>query len=151
MVNEYPERFSSLNEANKTVKSVVDQVHSIVHDLYQAYENEYSIFCPMSQCFELYGLDFLIDDNFNVVFLEANPGPDFKQTGQRLQHVITRLWEQTFRLVVDSNVLIPSDKLSFLDYEKYFESYHDQLFPDFSLVYNKEWSVASLKSGLSLN
>ena len=39
------------------------------------------MFSPLPGCFEHFGLDFLVDEDFHVWFLEANPGPDFKQVG----------------------------------------------------------------------
>eukprot|EP01034_Spumella_vulgaris_P045608 gene45608-56821_t len=39
----------------------------------------------MANCYELYGLDFMVDNNMAVSLLEVNPGPDFKQTGDRLR------------------------------------------------------------------
>ncbi len=131
---------------------VVNQIHSIVHDLFAAYENEYSIFCPMSNCFELYGLDFLIDEDWTVSLLETNPGPDFKQTGDRLKTIIANLWEETFRIVIDSNLLSPhKDTMTHEEYDTIYSSYWQSLAPDFSLVYSKEWSVSNIKSGLSFS
>ena len=57
------------------------------------------MFAPLSHCFELYGVDFLVDDTFQVHLLEANPGPDFKQTGGRLKAVIENLIEVTLATV----------------------------------------------------
>lgn len=132
---------------------IKSQIHTIIHDLFAAYENEYSIFCPMSNCFEIYGLDFLIDDDWNVSLLETNPGPDFKQTGDRLKTSIANLWEETFRIVIDSNLLAPKQEPSITheEYDRIYQSYWKSVAPDFSLVYSKEWSVSSIKSGMSFS
>lgn len=37
---------------------------------------------------ELYGFDFMVDARCKVYLIEANPGPDFGQTGQRLKHIV---------------------------------------------------------------
>jgi len=68
----------------QVVPTIISHVHQIIHDLFSAFENEYTVFSPMSNCFELYGLDFLVDQTFGLHLLEINPGPDFKQTGNRL-------------------------------------------------------------------
>lgn len=116
----------SYNEALEIVEKIRIDIRMIVKDLFSAFENEYTIFSPMSNCFELFGLDFLVDGDFNVTLLEVNPGPDFKQTGNRLRKVIVELWEQTISLVIDKSN----------------ES------KDFTLVYDNELSVSSIKGGL---
>ena len=97
-------------------------------DVFRAYENEYTIFCPMSNCFELFGLDFLVDEDFRVYLLEVNPGPDFKQTGARLKHVIGRLFEQCLELVLNA-----TDESA-----------------DMTRVYANEWSIAAHKGGMRM-
>lgn len=60
---------------------------------------EPTVFAPLPHCFELYGVDFMIDDHYGVHLLEANPGPDFKQTGGRLKRVIQELIDTTMNIV----------------------------------------------------
>ena len=38
------------------------QVHTITAELFAAFENEYTVFAPMPNCFELFGLDFVVDE-----------------------------------------------------------------------------------------
>lgn len=45
----------------------------------QAFRGEFAVFSPLPGCFEHFGLDFMVDEDFHVWLLEANPGPDFKQ------------------------------------------------------------------------
>lgn len=151
-MTEYKNRFPTQASADEGVKKIRSQIHEIVHDLFSAYENEYSIFCPMANCFELYGLDFLVDEDLNVHFLEVNPGPDFKQTGGRLRSVITQLWEQCARIVLDGQLLFPVNDtvLSHQELDERLAKYWQEMTPDFTLVYSKEWSVSQLKGGMSL-
>jgi D-alanine-D-alanine ligase-like ATP-grasp enzyme len=72
---------NDINIANNIKNKILNDIHSIINELFSAFENEYSIFCPMTHCFEIFGLDFMVDNNFQVFLLEVNPGPDFKQTG----------------------------------------------------------------------
>jgi Tubulin-tyrosine ligase family len=60
-----------------------------------------TVFSPLPGCFEHFGLDFMLDTAHNVWLLEANPGPDFKQTGAALKTVIAGLIEDTLRICVD--------------------------------------------------
>lgn len=85
----------------------------------------------------------------NVSLLEVNPGPDFVQTGDRLRNVIVQLWEQTFRVVVDTPVLWSS---SFSSFDQWWSEIGQDHVKDFRMVYSKEWSVSKLQgeTGLTL-
>ncbi len=161
-------RINSLAEAEAIVGDIRRDIREITGELFAAYENEYSIFCPMGNCFELYGLDFMVDSAFNVSLLEVNPGPDFKQTGQRLHCVIANLWEQVFRLVVDTPVLDPSishcsTTSSDRNCSRHSAQEQEEVgvapvvgqaaprCPDLTCVYSKEWSVSKLNGGLSFS
>jgi hypothetical protein len=98
---EYSHLFPTRESAVQQTQSIISSMKEIIHDLFAAYENEYSIFTPMSHCYELYGLDFIINENFELSFLEANPGPDFQQTGNRLSLIIEDLFEELTRLLID--------------------------------------------------
>ncbi|ODV93422.1 hypothetical protein PACTADRAFT_52014 [Pachysolen tannophilus NRRL Y-2460] len=50
-------------------------------------------FQPIPNAFEIYGIDFLVDENLNCYLLEVNSYPDFKQTGEDLKTVISGLFE----------------------------------------------------------
>lgn len=64
---------------------------------------EFSGFMPMANAFELFGLDFLVTEDFQVVLLEVNCRPDVKQTGSRLGTIIDDLMEGTVQLAVDAH------------------------------------------------
>ncbi len=121
-----------VNDSENICVGILRQIKDIVRDLFSAFENEYTIFAPMSNCFEVYGLDFISDSDYNIYLLEANPGPDFKQTGDRLREIIVDLWEGICKVVLDP----PLDK-----------SVDDN--SSFSMVYEKEWSTSNL-SGMKL-
>lgn len=50
----------SLQQADDIKESILGQVHAITRDVFAAFENEYTIFSPLHNCFELFGLDFLV-------------------------------------------------------------------------------------------
>lgn len=89
-------------ELNHELKNVVyEQVKKCVGELFECMAYEPTVFQPLSNAFELYGLDFLIDSNYRVLFLEANAFPDFKQTGDGLNDLIDRLFYQTIAVACD--------------------------------------------------
>jgi tubulin---tyrosine ligase len=132
MSTEYPQILEEAGGNVKLLSNIRKKIHKITKELFCAFENEYTVFSPMANCFELYGLDFMVDEELNVSFLEANPGPDFKQTGGRLKKLIMQLWEQTLTIVVDQvDPLVNA--------------------PTFTKVYDQEASVSKLGGGLSFN
>ena len=60
-------------------------------------------FQPRANCFELFGFDFMLDPEWNVVLLEANAEPDLSKAGAQLQHVVDHIVEETVALTLDSN------------------------------------------------
>lgn len=152
MQKKRPEQCPDLASATAAVQDIRAQIHAITADVYGAYENEYSIFCPMSNCFEVYGLDFMVDEDLQVHFLEVNPGPDFKQTGERLSGLIGQLWEQISAIVVDTGLIHPSVTAGARSHAEVDAALGPQWATqarDFTKVYSKEWSAAKHKGGMS--
>ncbi|CAM9146537.1 unnamed protein product, partial [Phaeothamnion confervicola] len=85
-------------EARRRVAGLLADMRRLSAELFAAFRGEFAVFCPLPHCFEQFGLDFMVDENFQVWLLEANPGPDFRQTGRRLQHVIADLMDATVRV-----------------------------------------------------
>jgi tubulin---tyrosine ligase len=83
--------FHSIGRANDAIRATIDKMGAITGELFRAYKGEFGVFAPIDGCFEHYGLDFLVDDEWNVLLLEVNPGPDFKQTGSKLELLIENL------------------------------------------------------------
>ena len=135
--------------AEKILNSIREKINCVTHDLFSCFDNEYTIFAPMSNCFEVYGLDFMVDESFEVYLLEVNPGPDFKQTGGRLQEVIVQLWEQISGLIFDSPEILVTHKG--LDESSIRVPVGDQIPKDMTLVYTKEWSASKMQGGMKLN
>jgi hypothetical protein len=139
--------------AERFVGRIRENINAVTAALFSAYENEYSIFCPMTGCFEVFGLDFLVDGSSSQVhLLEVNPGPDFKQTGDRLKGVIAELWEDILRVTIDSGALFDiEDSNPSIDQDQRFRAAEDSgILRCLQLVYSKRWSVATIRGGMSL-
>lgn len=152
--NDDLDKFPTLSSAESVVSELRNQINQITSELFSAYENEYTIFAPLSNCFEVYGLDFLVDQDFNAVFLEVNPGPDFKQTGDKLKTVIEALFEQTCELILDRDILTSSRTTGPAVKNECGElalTVGEYATKDFKLVYDKEWSVSRMSGGFSFN
>jgi tubulin---tyrosine ligase len=83
--------FDTEKLAADAIRATISKMESITGELFSAYKGEFGVFAPINGCFEQYGLDFLVDDQWNVFLLEVNPGPDFKQTGNKLESLIENL------------------------------------------------------------
>eukprot|EP00904_Undaria_pinnatifida_P005495 jgi/Undpi1/2075/HiC_scaffold_12.g05461.m1 len=106
MVGELERQGRSSEDALAKVDAIAADVRALTVDLFRAFRGEFAVFSPLPGCFEHFGLDFMVDEDFHVWLLEANPGPDFKQarlrdTGSRLKHVIGDLVEDTMRICLD--------------------------------------------------
>ena len=71
LIRDYPAQFSDLQSATTQVETIRSSINTITSELFRAFENEYTVFSPMANCFEIYGLDFMLDDQFNVSLLEV--------------------------------------------------------------------------------
>jgi tubulin--tyrosine ligase len=80
---------------------IYDQVKECVGKVFECLFYEPTVFQPLENAFELYGFDFLVDQNMNTFFLEANAFPDFKQTGDSLNDLIDCLFYQTVAVACD--------------------------------------------------
>ena len=70
--------------------------------------------------------------------IQVNPGPDFKQTGGKLQRIIMELWEEICILILDEN---KSEN----------HPMNDICPNNMELVYSKEWSASKFEGGMKMN
>ena len=87
-------------KAKEVTTKILKDMKNITGELFSAYKGEFGVFAPIDGCFEHYGLDFVVDENYNVYLLEVNPGPDFKQTGSALCSVISGLMGDTIDVAI---------------------------------------------------
>lgn len=50
-------------------------------------------FQTLPNAFEVFGLDYLVDEQGTAWLLEVNAFPDFRQTGDELKGLVRSLWE----------------------------------------------------------
>ena len=53
-------------------------------------------------CFELFGYDFIIDEDFNTWMIEVNTNPCLEESSSILKMLLPRMVEDMLRLTVDS-------------------------------------------------
>lgn len=73
--------------------AIFDSIKAITLDLFQAAHTVDKInFQAMPNSLEIFGVDFLVNDDYSVKLLEVNSYPDFKQTGDELKKIIYDLF-----------------------------------------------------------
>ncbi|KAL2876927.1 hypothetical protein SGCOL_007755 [Colletotrichum sp. CLE4] len=84
-----------------TADGIFERICNITGEIFEAAAREMTIhFQPLSNAFEVFGLDFLVDEEAKPWLLEVNSFPDFKQTGGDLRGVVAGFWEETLRVAV---------------------------------------------------
>lgn len=92
--------FSKLPISQSGKDKVLDEINAVTGDLFAAAVADAINFQPVPNSIEFYGLDFLVDDNYGVRLLEVNAYPDFKQTGEELQPLVSGLFDATIEVAV---------------------------------------------------
>lgn len=83
-------------------EKIFDQICGITGEVFEAAARGMMIhFQTLPNAFELFGVDFLVDENGTAWLLELNAFPDFAQTGEDLSEVVVgRLFEETVDVAV---------------------------------------------------
>ncbi|CAK9441129.1 uncharacterized protein LODBEIA_P49980 [Lodderomyces beijingensis] len=87
--------FWKLQGITKTAKvDIFSQICEITREVFTAAATVDKFnFQPLDNAVEFFGVDFLVDSNFQVHLLEVNSYPDFKQTGEELKDIIFELFD----------------------------------------------------------
>ncbi|KAK6454811.1 tubulin-tyrosine ligase family-domain-containing protein [Scheffersomyces xylosifermentans] len=104
--------FWKLEDANfkqSQKEEVFSQVCAITKELFIAATSVDKMnFQPLDNAIELFGIDYLVNDDYSVSLLEVNSYPDFKQTGEDLKELIYELFDRVVKEVV--NPLVTGEK-----------------------------------------
>ncbi|SGZ50278.1 CIC11C00000005308 [Sungouiella intermedia] len=89
--------------------AIFDQVKAITGELFKAASSVDRInFQPMDNAIEIFGIDFLVDADYEVKLLEVNSYPDFKQTGDDLKTIIDGLFNSVATELVSEMFDLPA-------------------------------------------
>ncbi|KAI8631312.1 sure-like protein [Xylariaceae sp. FL1651] len=77
---------------------IFNQICAITGEVFEAAARGMQMhFRPLSNAFEIFGLDFLVDASGHTYLLEVNSFPDFRQTGDELKDLVAELWVEVLR------------------------------------------------------
>jgi len=54
-----------------------------------------------SNCFEIFGYDFILDSNFNLYLLEINTNPGIEESSPLINKICPRMIDDALRLTID--------------------------------------------------
>lgn len=58
-----------------------------------------------SNCFEIFGYDFILDTNFNPFLLEVNTNPGFEESSPLIKQLVPRMIDDALKLTVDKEFI----------------------------------------------
>ena len=111
-----------IEEAENRIEQVRQKVYGIIAQTVEAVSSELT-FTSKQNCFELFGLDLMVDPEWNVWLLEANAEPDLSKAGERLQLIIDKMLVDTLEIIVkqDSRFYEQNDWENTTSFVKVFE------------------------------
>jgi len=98
----------TIEEASERISGIQQRVYDIAAETIEAVSSELT-FTSKKNCFEIFGLDFMIDPFWNTWLLEANAEPDLSKAGSRLQPIIDSLIVNTLHLTVNADERFQSE------------------------------------------
>ncbi|CAK61223.1 unnamed protein product (macronuclear) [Paramecium tetraurelia] len=81
-------------------KLIVENIKQISLRAFQSTRKKINFF-GRRYCFEIFGLDYMIDDDFKVWLIEINSNPCLEESSQLLQGLIPRMLDDAFSLTLD--------------------------------------------------
>ncbi|KAL7786798.1 survival protein sure-like phosphatase/nucleotidase [Trichoderma afarasin] len=95
------QRFWGLPLEGAVLERVFGQICETTGEVFEAAARAMPIhFQTLPNAFEVFGLDFLVDEKGEAWLLEINAFPDFKQTGGDLREIVEGFWRGVVRVAV---------------------------------------------------
>ncbi|EPX73091.1 tubulin-tyrosine ligase [Schizosaccharomyces octosporus yFS286] len=89
------------NSSIKNKEKIFDSLVQTLGDVFEAAATTQRIhFQPLNNSFEIFGVDFMVDEADQVHLLEVNAYPDFRQTGDELSGLVERLFKSVVHTAI---------------------------------------------------
>ena len=89
------------DETSRMICEIYAQMKQITKEMFRAFETRRKLFLPMPNCFEIFGLDFIVDVKCNVYLLEVNTGPGLE--GHCMYDLSSKIVSETLNIVLCSS------------------------------------------------
>ncbi|TWU73044.1 hypothetical protein ED733_002201 [Metarhizium rileyi] len=94
-------RFWDLPVPEARLRRLFEQICSVTGEVFEAAARAMPVhFQTLPNAFEVFGLDFMVDEGGEAWLLEVNAFPDFKQTGEDLSEIVEGFWRGVMRVGV---------------------------------------------------
>ncbi|KJK81859.1 putative tubulin-tyrosine ligase [Metarhizium anisopliae BRIP 53293] len=94
-------RFWDLPLPQTQLSGIFEQICSVTGEVFEAAARAMPVhFQTLPNAFEVFGLDFMVDQGGKTWLLEINAFPDFKQTGGDLSEIVEGFWRGVMRVGV---------------------------------------------------
>jgi len=86
------------NKKNINYNSIFKKIHNNIKNLHNAYKNKIGISNKFKNntCFQLFGLDYIITNNLNILLLEINKGPNMSYINSKDKFLKYKLFNDIF-------------------------------------------------------
>jgi hypothetical protein len=98
-----PPSLASASSRGSPHEEIFAQIGAVTGEVFEAAARTTSVhFQPQGSAFEVFGVDFLVDDRGTAWLLEVNAFPDFRQTGEdgHLREVVAGFWRAVMGVAV---------------------------------------------------
>ena len=92
-------------------KQILPQIRHLVAESFRAVAHNKLDPDRKNFSFEIFGFDFMIDENFTIYLIEANTNPCLETNSAILSRIIPIMLDNSFRIAVDP--LLPPPNLNF--------------------------------------
>ncbi|CAI2377303.1 unnamed protein product [Moneuplotes crassus] len=92
---------------------IYPQIKKLVRDTFLASEGKINP-KKRSNCFELFGYDFMVTDDFKVYLIEVNTNPCLETPCSLLSRIISSVLDNSFRIALDPLTYTHNNKMIFL-------------------------------------
>ncbi|CAD8122101.1 unnamed protein product [Paramecium sonneborni] len=93
-------------------KQIVDNIKQISLQAFLSVRKKINVL-GRRYCFEIFGLDFMIDEEFKVWLIEINSNPCLEESSPLLQKLIPRMLDDAFSLTLDQLFPVTKKQTSF--------------------------------------
>ena len=108
-------------------EDILPKIKKIITIVFQSVKSKINAF-DRKYCFEIFGFDFMIDQNYNPFLIEVNTNPGLEESSPLIKMLVPRMLDDALRLTVDD---IFKTSYSFYDGDEFLEKYYPyiSLFP----------------------
>ena len=81
-------------------KDILEKIVKIIGITANIAKNKINEF-NRKNCFEIFGYDFILDENYNPFLLEINTNPGYEESSPLIKMLVPRMIDDAFRLTID--------------------------------------------------